>query len=104
MSDLGLLLGKISGKLINAANVDRKLRCASCKKITEHAALSYSKIIGKDASVWANISTISCDIMQVYLTLFQGNHYACIECSRIQFEGGIFSNHYNQLSPTYLDY
>jgi hypothetical protein len=107
MSDLGIgqVIGKLAGKIMNAANGDRKLKCYDCKKITPHIAISYADFIragGKDN--WeADIEGVVLDLVPFSGPLLSiGNPYACTCCQRIKVEGGIGSNKCNNGYPRYL--
>ena len=100
MSDFGAFLGKIAGKVANAANSDRKLKCLSCDKITGHISISYSEFLKAQDSHRDNIlrdgSGVIVDLVPAIWPVILGNSYACNDCKRIRFEGGIGSNDLNK--------
>jgi hypothetical protein len=100
MSDFGIgtILGKIVGKIVNCANSDRKLKCEVCQKMTPHIAISY---IDAFKAGDENADNFFRDVLGfanefVPQPLALGNPYACYECKRIRFEGGLFSNAANE--------
>ena len=104
MSDFGAFFGKIAGKVANAANSDRKLKCYGCDKITGHISISYAYVFtakGSDSVVDAAVG-VTFDLVPGVYPIMLGNSYACNDCKRIRFEGGILSNELNTQSPSYL--
>ena len=106
MSDFGTFFGKIAGKVVHAANSDRKLKCYGCDKITSHISISYADVFrsqnGAD-NVWSDALGVTYDLIPVMgpIATF-GNPYACNDCKRIRFEGGILSNSLNKSNCHYL--
>ena len=97
MSDFGAFLGKIAGKVANAANSDRKLKCYGCDKITGHISISYADFFkAKGDSVVGAAVGVTFDLVPAVYPIALGNSYACIDCKRIRFEGGIASNELNK--------
>ena len=100
MSDLGSLLGKIAGKVSNAANSDRKLKCSGCDKITNHITISYSDYIKANNShrdnVWRDGLGVVMDFTPAVYPIMFGNPYACNDCKRLRCEGGVMSNDVNK--------
>ncbi len=99
MSDFGTLLGKIAGKVVNSANSDRKLKCYGCDKITGHISISYADVMKAadydQDNVWRDGWGVLGDFTPA-TPIMLGNPYACNDCKRIRFEGGIFSNDQNK--------
>ena len=97
MSDLGSLLGKIAGKVLNAANSDRSLKCLGCQEITSHIAISYADYFRskEDWGLFDDVLGVVSDINPLNPTVM-GNPYACKKCKRIRCEGGLMSNEFNK--------
>ncbi|OBQ19670.1 hypothetical protein [Anabaena sp. AL93] len=98
MSDFGAFLGKIAGKVANAANSDRKLKCYGCDEITGHISISYAdafKAHGGDNVFFATVG-VAFDLVPAAYPITIGNPYACNDCKRLRFEGGILSNEANK--------
>jgi hypothetical protein len=106
MSDFGAFLGKISGKIANVANSDRKLKCYGCDKITDHITISYADVLkaadNHKNDVWRDANGIYMDFSLALSPIIIGNPYACNDCKRIRFEGGVMSNTVNDGFPKYL--
>ena len=103
MSDFGSFLGSITGKVANAASADRKLKCYSCDKITNHIHISYTDYMKasdyhKD-NAWRDAMGVYADLLPAVWPVMMGNSYACNDCRRIRFEGGVMSN---ELNKSYL--
>ena len=100
MSDfLSSFLGKIPGKIANAANSDRKLKCYGCDKITGHISISYAdafKAWNGGDNVWRDGVGVVFDLLPAVYPIMLGNPYACNDCKRIRCEGGILSNELNK--------
>ncbi len=100
MSDFGAFLGKIAGKVSNAANSDRKLKCYGCDKITGHISISYGDVLKASDrhqdNVWRDGYGVMADLTPAIWPIILGNSYACNDCKRIRFEGGIASNDQNK--------
>ena len=104
MSDFGAFLGKVAGKVSNAANCDRKLKCYGCNKITNHISISYAdafKAAGSDNIFFATYG-VTMDLVPAAFPITFGNPYACSDCKKIRFEGGIASNATNKDLNIYL--
>ncbi|MEI6368941.1 MAG: hypothetical protein WCO49_04400 [Nostocales cyanobacterium ELA608] len=100
MSDFGAFFGKIAGKVANAANSDRKLKCYGCNKITNHISISYADY-GKannhqTDNVWLQAGGVFMDFTPAVWPIMAGNPYACNDCQRLRFEGGVMSNDMNK--------
>jgi hypothetical protein len=106
MSDFGAFLGKVAGKVVHAANSDRKLKCDGCNKITGHISISYADAFkaadDHDDNVWRDVFGVTMDFIPASGPLGLGNPYACCDCKKIRFEGGILSNDANKGSNVYL--
>jgi hypothetical protein len=51
MSDFSSVLGKLAGKVMNAANSSEELMClGKCDKITKHISISYADFMLADSS------------------------------------------------------
>lgn len=99
MSDTGNFISRITGKIINAANSDKKMKClGKCGgKITPHIAISYSEC---EEGVENFLAALN-DYVPVSPILL-GNMYACTECRKVRFEGGLGSNRANKMCDDYL--
>jgi hypothetical protein len=97
MSDFGIgsFLSKVSGKIMNVANSDRKLKCESCDAITEHASISYAELTKQCDSIMADIQGINGDLT-LGMPLVIGNPYVCVKCKKVRLEGGVLSNKFNK--------
>ncbi len=96
MGGFGVFLGKIAGKVSNAANSDRKLKCYGCDKITGHIHISYADAF-KASGTWDNVFFATFDLVPAVYPITFGNPYACNDCKRIRFEGGVLSNDMNKV-------
>ena len=100
MSDFGSFLGSITGKVANAASADRKLKCYSCDKITNHIHISYSDVMKAEDKQrdngWRDVLGVTMDLIPAAMPITLGNSYACNDCKRIRFEGGMASNGLNK--------
>ena len=106
MSDFGAFLGKVAGKVANAANSDRKLKCDGCNRITNHISISYADALkavnGHDDNGFRDAFGVLADFTPATTTLGLGNPYACSDCKKIRYEGGIASNAANKGLNAYL--
>ncbi len=106
MSDFGAFFGKIAGKVVHAANSDRKLKCYGCNKITNHISISYADAFkaayDHDDNVFRDACGVVMDFLPLSGPLVAGNPYACSDCKKIRVEGGILSNDTNKDLNTYL--
>ena len=95
MSDIGTFLGKVAGKVMNAANADKLMKCESCDEITKHTCISYSDV----TRILNEPTTDAIQTLNDYnpfLPVSLGNPYACVKCKQIRYEGGVLSNEYNK--------
>jgi len=109
MSDFGTFLGKIAGKVVNAANGSQELMClGKCDKITKHISISYADVFlspdgqGKGEEMFSAIFGTVYDLFPVSGPLISGNPYACICCNKIRLHGGFLSHDWNKNSYLYL--
>jgi hypothetical protein len=108
MTDFGIgtVLGKVAGKVMNAANSSQELMClGKCDKITKHISISYADLylshsIGRvvEDTIDSIGGTIA-DLMPVWPLLF-GNSYACTCCNKIRWHGGVLSSLLNENSKS----
>ena len=110
MSDLGTFLGKVAGKVMNAANSSQELMClGKCDKITKHISISYADFMLSDSSgkadeVYSSIMGTCLDLTPALAPLVSGNSYACICCNKIRFHGGALSSQMNEnIKDLYLE-
>ena len=110
MSDFSSVLGKLAGKVMNAANSSEELMClGKCDKITKHISISYADFMLADSSggltdTLSSILGTSVDLVPAVLPLTLGNSYACICCSKIRFHGGALSSQmYENIKDLYLE-
>ena len=99
MSDFGSFFGKIAGRVVHAANSDRKLKCYKCNEITNHISISYAdafKAANGDENVFRDACGVLMDFLPLSGPLIAGNPYACCACNKIRVEGGIMSNDTNK--------
>ena len=109
MSDFGAFLGKVAGKVVNAANSSQELMClGKCDKITKHISISYADAYLASGNADLDTDTINsivgtiCDLTPAVVPLSWGNSYACICCNKIRFHGGIVSHIMNKDNSLYL--
>ena len=103
MSDFGFLgafAGKVSGKVVNAANSSQELMClGKCDKITKHINISYADSVtaagGIEETIGSIVGTLS-DLVPAVYPLVIGNPYACTCCNKIRFHGGALSIRANE--------
>jgi hypothetical protein len=104
MSDFGTFLGKVAGKVMNAANTDCKLKCKSCDAITEHISVSFLELLqasGNDSNIVLDTFLVTMEYNPAF-PLILGNPYACVKCKRVRYEGGTFSNQWNKRKRLFL--
>jgi DNA-directed RNA polymerase subunit RPC12/RpoP len=98
---IGAFVGKAAGRIIHAASGDQKLKCARCKKITEHASRSNVDSINEDTSLdMIGKITLSAAALTHDFTpgipLVIGNLYICCDCGLESHHGGVFSGALNE--------
>ena len=104
MSDFGAFLGKVAGKVMNAANSSQELMClGKCDKITKHISISYADYELADINSNSNIVDIIesirgtvYDLVPLVKPLGIGNPYACTCCNKIRLHGGVTSSTINK--------
>jgi hypothetical protein len=99
MSNLGNFLSHIGGKVFNFASVsDRNLYCLSCEKTTSHQAITCIDAVNSQTEndkKSEQIMGLFLGILGEYMPaapIVSGNPYACYECRRVRFEGGLASS------------
>ena len=104
MTDFGIgtVLGKVAGKVINAANSSQELMClGKCDKITKHISISYADDFLSDSAqtggdTYNSIAGTYLDLFPAIMPLSAGNPYACICCNKIRYHGGVLSSKINE--------
>jgi hypothetical protein len=100
MDIFGAFIGQTVGRLVNAVNSDRKLKCEGCKEITLHVNVSYVDYIKRvgNPEIMAGIGGVFADFAPGSGVLF-GNPYTCEKCRKLQLHGGTLSSWYNKERP-----
>ncbi|TRU24380.1 MAG: hypothetical protein EWV80_11255 [Microcystis aeruginosa Ma_QC_B_20070730_S2] len=113
MSDFGIgnVVGKVAGKLANAANSSQELMCiGKCGKITKHISIGYADAAlskcshrgrGEGEQVFSSVVGTLGDFFPGS-PLVVGNPYACTHCNKIRVHGGALSDIMNKKLEYYL--
>ena len=83
---------ELLNKLINLGGIEKKLKCKSCNKFTDHISVSYSE--GAD-STFDSFAGRVFDLLPTNMLVW-GNPYVCTKCGRIKCDGGLFSDWWNK--------
>ncbi len=74
-------------KFVNLSGHKKTMECKKRQRYTTHVSISNSE--GEDDALGKIIMAIN--DYNPLVTLSQGNRFACTECGRVRFEGGLFS-------------
>jgi hypothetical protein len=99
--EFGNLFGKAAGRIIHAANADRKLKCPRCKKITHHTSYSNVDYVNDDESLdgFGKVALSAAMLTHDFtpgMPLIFGNLYMCCECEQVHHRGGVLSEAINK--------
>lgn len=96
MTDLLSFLGRATGKIANAINSDKKLKCSNCNEITDHISISLADYMKADGVDDLGSTLLGLNDYNPSIPLIIGNTYACTKCQKVRLQGGILSNLYNK--------